>query len=249
MKFPPQHGAWAFLIVPAAIVSFLGAGNWIGLIFFLTWITGYPVSYFLGRALVSRVRRGAWTSKAKTELHHLGPWSAINAVGVVTLVVLRPWIIFYGLIFIAFWLISVYLSWAGRERGITNDLLLIGLASLAPILMYQVAKDHASLQGLPHSIWMAALMSLLFFAGSVVHVKALIREVKNRNWHFASIGFHIVVLVSLLVFASPLILAAPFAIALVRTVVIKPGLRPGVLGIVEAGVCVALIACTVLATV
>jgi len=235
--------------VPAVIVSFLGAGNWIGLVFFLTWVSGYPVSYFLGRALVARVRRGAWTSKAKTELQYLGSWLAINAIGVITLVVLRPWIIYYGIIVIALWAISVYLSWAGHERGIINDLVLVGLASLAPVLMYQVAKNHSSLRDLPHSIWIAALMSLLYFAGSVVHVKALIREAKNRNWHFASIAFHVVVLGLLLLFARPWPLSIPFAIALVRTVIIKPGLRPGLIGIVEAVVALSLVICTVSAQV
>lgn len=247
MKFPPQHGAWAFLIVPAVIVSFLGAGNGLGLIFFLTWVSGYPVSYFLGRALIARIRRGSWTTKAKVELHYLVPWLIINGVGVVALIVYRPWIVFYGIIAVILWAISAYLSWAGRERGITNDLLLIGLASWQPVLMYQVAKDHSILGGLPRSIWITALLLLLFFAGSVVHVKSLIREAKNGKWHIGSVVFHLVVLISLLLFVRPWYLAIPFALALLRTIVIKPGLRPGVLGIVEAGVALALVVGTVIA--
>ncbi|HEY3292225.1 MAG TPA: YwiC-like family protein [Candidatus Nanopelagicaceae bacterium] len=249
MKFPPQHGAWAFLIVPAIIVSFLGAGNATGLIFFLAWVSGYPVSYFLGRALVMRIRRGKWSSKAKAELRFATPWLVITLVGIALLLVLRPWLIVYGLFVAAIWAISIYLSWAGRERGITNDLLLVGLASMEPVLMYQVAKNHSSLHGLPHGIWIAALMSMIFFAGSVIHVKSLIREVKNRNWHRASLVYHLVVLVLLMVYAKPWYLAIPFALALVRTILVKPGLRPGTLGVVELGVSIALITCTVIATV
>lgn len=247
MKFPPQHGAWAFLIVPAVIASFLGAGNGIGLVFFLTWVSGYPVSYFLGRALIARVRRGSWTAKAKAELQSATPWVTITFFGVSSLIALRPWLFFYGVVVIALWSISVYLSWAGRERGFCNDLLLVSLASVEPILMYQVAKNHASLVGLPHSIWIVALMSLLFLAGSVVHVKSLIREAQNRNWHRGSVAFHVVVLVALLLLVEPRYLAVPFALGLLRTIVIKPGLRPGVLGIVEAGVGLALVTCTVIA--
>lgn len=249
MKFPPQHGAWAFLIVPAIIVSFLGAGNALGFIFFLTWVSGYPVSYFLGRALIMRIRRGSWTAKAKTELQSAIPWIVITFFGGSSLVALRPWLSLYGIVVVAIWSISVYLSWAGRERGITNDLLLVGLASFEPVLMYQVAKNHSSLHGIPHAIWIAALMSMLFFAGSVVHVKSLIREVKNRNWHTASLLYHLVVLVLLILLAHPWYLSVPFALALVRTILVKPGLRPGTLGVVELGVSIALIACTVIATV
>lgn len=248
VKFPPQHGAWAFLIVPAVVVSFLGAGNGYGLIFFLTWVSGYPVSYFLGRATIARIRRGTWTAKAKGELQSATPWLVISFFGVSYLVSLRPWLMFYGIAVIALWSISIYLSWAGRERGITNDLLLISLASIEPVLMYQVAKNHGSLSGIPHAIWVAALMSLLFFAGSVLHVKALIREANNRNWHIASIAFHALVLLVLLIFARHGILALPFVVAFVRTVVMKPGLRPGAIGAVEAAVAVVLVACTVIAS-
>lgn len=247
MKFPPQHGAWAFLIVPAMIVSFLGAGNGIGLIFLLTWVSGYPVSYFLGRALIMRIRRGSWTAKAKTELQSAIPWIVITFFGATYMVALRPWLLMYGIFVVGLWSVSIYLSWAGRERGITNDLLLVGLASMEPVLMYQVARNHSSLVGIPHGIWVAAAMSMLFFAGSVVHVKSLIREVKNRNWHIASLVYHLVILAVLLVLVRPWYMAVPFALALARTVIVKPGLRPGTLGVVELGVSIALITCTVIA--
>lgn len=247
MKFPPQHGAWAFLIVPAMIVSFLGAGNGIGLIFLLTWVSGYPVSYFLGRALIMRIRRGSWTAKAKTELRSAISWIVITFFGATYLVALRPWLSMYGIFVVGLWSVSIYLSWAGRERGITNDLLLVGLASMEPVLMYQIAKDHSSLFGIPHGIWVAAMMSMLFFAGSVVHVKSLIREVKNRNWHTGSLVYHVVVLTLLIALAKPWYLAVPFALALLRTIIVKPGLRPGTLGVVELGVSIALITCTAIA--
>ncbi len=247
MKFPPQHGAWAFLIVPAIIVSFLGAGNGIGLIFLLTWVSGYPVSYFLGRALIMRIRRGSWTAKARTELRSAIPWIVITFLGTSLLMALRPWVSLYGIFVLAIWSVSVYLSWIGRERGITNDLLLVGLASMEPVLMYQVAKNHSSLNGIPQGIWTAAVMAMLFFAGSVVHVKSLIREVKNRNWHTGSVVYHLVVLAVLLAVARPWYLAVPFSLALVRTILVKPGLRPGTLGVVELGVSIALITCTVIA--
>jgi hypothetical protein len=195
-----------------------------------------------------RIRRGSWTSKAKAELHFAIPWLVINLSGVALLLILRPWLFAYGLFVIAIWGMSVYLSWAGRERGITNDLLLVGLASLEPVLMFQVAKNHSSLHAIPHGVWITALMSLIFFAGSVVHVKSLIREVKNRNWHKASLVYHLVVLVLLLAYAKPWYLAIPFALALIRTILVKPGLRPGTLGVVELGVSIALITCTLIAT-
>ena len=88
---------------------------------------------------------------------------------------------------------------------------------------------------------------MLFFTGSVLHVKALIREVKNRNWHYGSIIFHATVLALLLAFVRPWLLVLPFVLALLRTVFIKSGFRPGTLGVVELGVSISLIASTVIA--
>lgn len=160
---------------------------------------------------------------------------------------MRPWIVLPGALVVALWSISIYLSWAGRERGITNDVLLVALASYAPILMYQVAKDEGSLKHLPHSIWIAALVCLLFFIGSVAHVKALIREARNRDWHIGSMWFHVVALLVIGYVIHSWLLAIPFALALVRTVYMKPGLRPGKIGAVEAVVALGVVFCTVVA--
>ena len=247
MKFPPQHGAWAFLIVPLLLGSFLGAANWLSLLFSLTWIAAYPLSYFGGRALLARIRRGSWTTRARSELRSTIPWAALTLIGTITLIALRPWIILHGSLIAVLWSISIYLTWLGRERGIANDLLLVVLASMAPILMYVIANDQRSLNLVPHSIWIAALVSLLFFMGSVLHVKALIREATNRNWHFVSVGFHVAVVFSLGLTTRSWWLTIPFALALARTLVMKPGMRPGRIGAVESVVALLVIICTVIA--
>jgi len=246
MKFPPQHGAWAFLIVPLLLGSFLGAGNWLGLLFSLTWIAAYPFSYFGGRAFLARVRRGSWTTRARGELRSAIGWAVLTLIGASALIAMRPWILLPGTLIVALWSMSIYLAWLGRERGITNDLLLVVLASIAPILMYQAANDKRSLNLVPHSIWIAALVSLLFFVGSVLHVKALIREAKNRHWHFISIGFHVAVLVTLVLTTPSWWLVIPFIVALARTVVMKPGMRPGRIGAVESVVALLVLIATVI---
>ena len=247
MKFSPQHGAWAFLIVPLLLGSFLGAANWLSLLFSITWVTAYPLSYFGGRAFLARVRRGSWTTRARSELHSTIPWAVLTLIGAGTLIALRPWIILPGSLIAVLWSISIYLTWLGRERGITNDLLLVVLASIAPILMYVIANDQPSLNLVPHSIWIAALVSLLFFVGSVLHVKALIREATNLQWHAISVGFHSAVVIALGLTTHSWLLTIPFALALVRTVVMKPGMRPSRIGAVESTVAILVVICTVIA--
>ena len=241
VKFPPQHGAWAFLIVPTVMALFLGAGNWMGWVFMLTWIGAYPFTYFAGRAIVARLYRGSWTKRARRELRSAGEWSFISFVGSVILVANRPWIVLSGIVIILIWGVSTYLTWAGHERGLSNDILLIALASAAPVLMYQVANDMKSLADVPHKIWIASLLSLLYFFGSVLHVKALIREAKNPVWHWGSVLFHALVVLGLLFYSQPALLVFPFALGLVRTSVMKPGLKPGRIGIIEGIVALSLV--------
>lgn len=249
MKFPPQHGAWAFLIVPTVMGLFLGAGNWLGWVFLVTWIGAYPSTYFAGRAIIARLRRGSWTTRARRELRNAVEWILIALIGSVILIVARPWILIPGACLLLIWALSTYLSWTGRERGITNDILLIALASVAPILMYQVANDVDSRKGVhqvPHAIWIASLLSLLYFLGSVIHVKSLIREAKNPLWHWGSILFHALTLAGLLLAAQPRWLALPFALGFLRAILVKPGLKPGRIGIIEGCVALALMLTVVL---
>ena len=235
------------MIVPLLLGFLLGANNWLSLLFSLTWVASYPLSYFGGRAFLARVRRGSWTTRARSELRSIIPWALLTIIGAGTLIAMRPWILLPGVLIMALWSISIYLTWLGRERGIINDLLLVVLASLAPILMYAVANDQQSLKLIPSSIWIAGLVSLLFFMGSVLHVKALIREATNLKWHFVSISFHGAVVIALGLTTHSWWLTIPFAFALVRTVVMKPGMRPGRIGAIESVVALLVVICTVIA--
>lgn len=245
VQFPPQHGAWAFLVVPLVLGAFLGSSTWLGLVFAVTWIAAYPVSYYGGRGLLMRVRRGQFTTKTKQEFRAAFPWAAVAVLAAVVLIAARPWIILPGLAVGVVWSLSLWLTWLGRERGITNDLLLTVLASVATPFMWAVANDHARLDGIPSGVWTAALVCLLFFAGSVFHVKSLIRGARDRRWHWASVGFHVIALV--IAVAISWWLAVPFVLALARTTAMRPGLTPARIGAVETVVSVFVVVFTVVA--
>lgn len=245
ISFPPQHGAWAFLIVPLILGAFLGAATWLGLVFAIAWVASYPVSYYGGRSLLMRIRRGEFTAKTKNEFRAAIPWAVVTGITAVILIAARPWIVIPGIVVGLIWSISLWLTWKGRERGITNDLLLTVLASVATPFMWAVANDHAQLDGIPSGVWAAALVCLLFFAGSVFHVKSLIRGAKDRRWHWASVAFHVVALVTAV--AISWWLAIPFVAALARTTAMRPGLTPAQIGAVETVVSVLVVVFTVVA--
>ena len=70
----------------------------------------------------------------------------------------------------------------------------------------------------------------MFFTGSVLHVKSLIREADDRRWAIASRVFHVAALSMGLI--SPWLLL-PFGFAAVRAFVVPVGARPAVIGAVE----------------
>ena len=227
IQFPPQHGAWAFLIVPLLLTALLGATSWLALVFAVTWICAYPTSYYGSRAVFIRIRRGQWSRLAKAARSAALPWLAVTIVGSAVLIVFRPVLILAGLVVLALWSVSVWLAWIGRERGITNDLVLVVIAAVAVPLMWLVGHDTIELR-----IWVAAFACAVFFTGSVLHVKSLIREADDARWHVASIGYHFIALIVMSVISPWFILA--FLPALARTLFMKPGLRPGTIGGVEA---------------
>lgn len=240
LRIPPQHGAWAYLAVPLIAGLALAGLTWIGVLFAVTWVLAYPASYYLGRALVIRWRRGSWSRLAKRELRDAVPWIALAALGAVVLVALRPWLIAAGLVLALAWLVGLGLAHAGRERGFGNDLLLIAQSLVALPLLWWLTEGSAPAP----PVWWATAIIGTYFVGSVIHVKSLIRESDDRRWHIANIGYHVVALAWGLY--SPWLLL-PFGVALVRAVVLRPGMAAARIGAVEAVVSVLVVVATLLA--
>jgi hypothetical protein len=233
LAIPGQHGAWAFLVIPLVLGFVITGWSAPAAVFSVAWVLAYPASYYLGRAVVIRWRRGTWSRLAKRELHDAIPWVVLAGVPSLVLLVLRPWLIWVGVVLAVLWAVSVWLTRAGHERGAGNDLLLVAQAAIAVPLFWAIATDTPDLGiGDPAAAqaWLAALICLVFFTGSVLHVKSLIREADDRRWAVASRIFHVAALG--MGFISPWLLL-PFGVAAVRAFAVPAGSRPAVIGAVE----------------
>jgi hypothetical protein len=194
-------------------------------------VLAYPASYYLGRAVVIRWRRGAWTRLARREWSYAVPW--VGAAGSLSLllVLLRPWLLAVGGLLAVGWVASLWLTRTGHERGVSNDLLLVGQAALAVPLLWAVTVDAWP----PVESWWAAAVCVVFFTGSVLHVKSLIREADDPRWAVGSRVFNVAAVGMGLL--SPWLLL-PFGAAALRAFAVRPGTRPAVIGAVEAAVSV-----------
>jgi hypothetical protein len=240
LHLPNQHGAWAFLLIPL-ILGFLIAGwSWQAGLFSVAWVLAYPASYYLGRAVVIRWRRGIWSRLAKREWGYARPWIGMAAIPSAVLVVVRPWLLIVGVVLAVLWFISVWLTRTGHERGASNDMLLVTQAALAVPLLWAIAYNAWPVA----QAWLAAFICLVFFAGSVLHVKSLIREADDRRWALGSRVYHCAALGMGLI--SPW-LVIPFGAAALRAFLVPGGSRPAVVGAVEIVVSVLLIVAAAMA--
>lgn len=243
ISIPPQHGAWAYLAVPLIIGTALAGVSALGLLFAVTWVLAYPASYYVGRALVVRWRRGSWTRIARREARAAVPWSIAAGIGAVVLAVAEPWLLVVGVALAAAWMVGLILAHAGRERGFANDLLLIAQSLVALPLLWFISADSGAVPA-PASVWWATGICGVYFIGSVIHVKSLIREASDTRWRQANIGYHILAL-SIALY-SPWLLV-PFGAALVRSVALRAPVKPALVGGIEAGVSVLVVVATLLA--
>jgi hypothetical protein len=233
---PPQHGAWAFLVVPLA-VGFTTVGfRLLEVLFAVAWIVAYPVGYFGGRALATRWRRGSWTRLARREAHRAVPWMVALAILAVPLVALRPWLVAVAALVAAIWGVSLALTLLGSERALSNDAVLVVLAAVAVPLVWAVGTASSGawpeLPVVPTQVWWATAATAAFLFGSVLHVKSLLREAGNRRFHWLSVGYHVAVLLGFAL-VSPWWVVG-FAPALMRAVTLRPGLRPALIGAIES---------------
>ncbi len=243
---PPQHGAWAFLIVPVLCGFAVAGASPAGWLFLAAWVCAYPVGYYLGRALTARARRGSWSRLARRERSRAIPWAVLTAALGLPLAVTRPWLLVAAALLGVLWGIGLVIAARRGERSMANDLMLVAQAAVALPLAVAVVAGLPALTGdLAGPTLEAALIVAAYLAGSVLHVKSLLREAGNVTFHRANVAWHGVLAVGAGL-ASPWWLVG-FLPALARAVLLRPGIRPGVIGGVEAVVAVLVVAAAVLA--
>ncbi|MBN8882454.1 MAG: YwiC-like family protein [Salana multivorans] len=192
---PNQHGAWAMLLAPVLVGAwpFL---TWRTLLLLVSALTGFCALYAVGLWLKSG-RRARYRTAAL--VHTL-----VTAALVAWLVALEPRLLSWSWVFVPAVALSLLASARRSDRTWWNDIVLVVLGSCLTLV-------SAGLTGRRSGVWLAddpsvavltiapapfawpplgldvpgawerAVVLLLYFAGTIVHVKALIRE-RRRPW-------------------------------------------------------------------
>ncbi|TNH28492.1 hypothetical protein FHG89_14870 [Micromonospora orduensis] len=215
---PPQHGAWAMLLVPWLTGVLIAGFHWAHLPLLVAWIAGYLLSYYALQAI--KTRR---LSRVKPQLLLYGPITA--ALGLL-LVTVRPQLLIYAPAYALLLALNVFYARRRRERALLNDLTSV----IQSCLMVFVAATVAGI-GISHVV-PAFTAVLLYFTGTVLYVKTMIRERGNASYYWASVIYHVFA-VGVAAFLS-IPIAAVVALLLVRSAALpRYRLTPKHVGIIE----------------
>jgi hypothetical protein len=196
---PPQHGAWAMLVVPWAVGVACSRPVWLHLPLLVAWVGGYLLSYY---ALLAVKTRRPDRVASQLTVH-----GALTAVAATVVIVLRPAVLVFAPAFAVLMLVNVVAARRHADRALAG-----GLASVVQsCLMVPVAAVVAGADA--RGVVVPALVLLAYFVGSLLYVKTMIRNRGQRSYLIASIAVHAVAAAATLAVAWPLALIYTYLLA------------------------------------
>lgn len=216
---PPQHGAWAMLVVPFLLGVMAGGPSWVQLLLLPAWLLAYLASYFALQWVKTR--------RAARFVRPLAVYGGALAVLGVVLVALEPQLLLFAALYLPGVVVNVWYARHRDERSLVNGMVSVVQACLGVLVANSVGADP----DWPVA-WRMAAISLLYFAGTVLFVKTMIRERRSQAYYQASVAYHVVALVLAAVLSPWLVV--PFGLYLARAAAL-PGrtMRPAQVGAVE----------------
>ena len=248
---PPQHGAWAFLGLPVATALVVTPWTPALLLLAVAWVAAYPASYFL--LAIVRDRSGRHPDPRRFA-RPLALWSMPLLVAGVPLLVLRPWLVWVALAYLASFAVNLAFAARRDERALANDLVFIAQCTAMVPVTWAVGADPATWPpAAPSHLWVLTVAVGLLLVGSTLHVKSLIRERANPGFARVSRAVAVGSVVAALGLAtwwglpSGLALVVPFAYGAGRSLALRTPPAPGRIGVIELVGFVLLVACAALA--
>jgi len=198
---PNQHGAWAMLIVPFLFGVFASRPVPLHALLFAAWLCAYLFAFAMLQ----------WMRTGKTRIYRTPVliYGGLAGFGAATLI-LEPSLAELSPLFVPMLLVNMHYARRNRERALIND--------LAAIVQFSLIIFAACRAGGGTNLGLAAELfafSVLYFAGTALYVKTMIREKNNPVYYRISVGYHLVLLVACAAWYPPGLLV-PLAVLLIR---------------------------------
>ena len=232
---PKEHGAWAMLVVPVVVGSFVGGVTWRHGLLLVAWLLAYLAFH----------ATGLWL-KASRRPRYLPP---VRAYAVALLVVggsllaSAPALLRWGPVYAVLLAVSLVCSHRRADRSWLNDAVTVGAATLMTVVAAGLGTHGrpsavagvlpwAALPGAADpAAWAAAAVIGGYLFGTVPYVKTLLRERGDPTVLLVSVLFHSLLVVAALVAAvalpaGPSVALLVTAVALLARAVLVPRRRP-----------------------
>lgn len=234
---PPQHGAWAFLGLPVATALVITPWTPILLLLIVTWVAAYPASYFLLAMMRDRSSRHPAPDRF---VRPLMMWIVPVLLAGVPLLVLRPWLVWVALAYLASFAVNLAFAARRDERALANDIVFVAQCTAMVPVTWVVGTDPTTWPpSTPSHLWVLTGAVALLLLGSTLHVKSLIRERANPGFARASRAVAMTSVGVALALAvwwglpSGLALVVPFAYLAARSLALRTPPTPGRIGLIE----------------
>lgn len=215
---PPQHGAWAMLVLPFAAGVVCNRPVWLHLPLLVAWLAGYLLSYFALLA-VKTCRPGRVAPQLRL-------YGAITVAAGLPVTVMRPSVLMFAPAFTVLFAVNVAAAHRRDDRALAG-----GLASVVQSCLMVPVAVLVSGGDITDGV-APGLVLLGYFAGAVLYVKTMIRNRGDVRYLRASVALHAATAAAMVLLAWPV--AALFGWLLVRAAWFpRLHLTPKQVGLVE----------------
>lgn len=202
---PNQHGAWVMLILPFlfGIVAF-GAQP-IHILLLVCWLLLYLLSF----PLLQWIKTGKTNKYRRPALVY-----TLLLLPVISLLLIYQWnLIVYGIFLGLCFFLNMYYERTRNERALMNDIIAIVMfcSFIYPVMYTGQITDW-------HLATILFIIAGLYFIGTALYVKTMLRERGNRYYYYASVLYHIVILGLISWINIGLVIS--FAVLLIRAVIL-----------------------------
>ncbi|TKJ92758.1 hypothetical protein PaeCFBP13512_05235 [Paenibacillus sp. CFBP13512] len=216
---PNQHGAWVMLILPFLFGLVAFGGHSLHILLFISWLLLYLLSF----PLLQWIKTGKAYKYRQPALVYAGLSIPVLSL----LLIYQPDLIGYGIFLGICFVLNMYYARTRNERALINDIIAIVMfcSFIYPVMYIGRTTD-----------WQLAttlfLIAVLYFVGTALYVKTMLRERGNVHYYIGSIFYHIVIcgLVSWMNIG----LIISFALLLLRSIILPHfNLKSKHVGIIE----------------
>ncbi|MGN7760004.1 YwiC-like family protein [Paenibacillus sp. 22594] len=218
---PNQHGAWAMLILPFLLGMAASRALFLHIPLFICWLLIY--------LFIFQLLQGVRTRRFDRILKPLKLYGLLLLPFIIYLAVAEPHLLWFALLALPLFAVNLYYARTKNERALLNDISGILLFCLMLFPVFYIGGGTS---------WETAaelfILAFLYFVGTALYVKTIIREKNNPQYYYASVIYHcLFLLTGVLMFPSlifPLLILLARAAGLPRTKITAK--RTGMLEIV-----------------